>query len=161
MRRLVCLLAVALSVNIAEAGEVVLTQDSYGAIKFGSRIIDVEKNLEEKAKPDSGEVGCDFVQFRKYPKASFMVEDGIITRADIHGDAPNILRISVGTSLASIKKKYPRVLIKPHHYDPTGQYLIFKNRTGVKAIVMEAGKGKVTDIRAGLLPSVEYVEGCL
>jgi hypothetical protein len=90
-----------------------------------------------------------------------MVEDGVITRADaISPQIQNKLQISIGTSLAEVKRCYPDVEVKPHKYDETGHYLIFKFQDGKKAIVFEEGDGKVTAVRAGVEPSVEYVEGC-
>jgi hypothetical protein len=161
MRCLTILIALTISINFANASEPILGLESYGTVKFGSPILDVEKTLGEKGTRESGEVGCDYIRFKRYPKVSFMVEDGIVTRADVEKGVPNTLKIPVGTSLADVKKKYPKVIVEQHKYDEEGHYLIFKNAKGTKAIVMEEGNGKVTDIRGGLEPSVEYVEGCL
>ena len=161
MRSFIVFLALVSFLGIAKAAEPILGWEAYGAVRFGSRLADIEKQLGEKAKAETGEQGCDFVQFKKYPKASFMVEKGIITRADVDEGVTNTLKISVGTPLAAVKQKYPKVYIAPHHYDENGFYLIFKNQSGKKAIVMEVGENRVAYIRGGLEPSVEYVEGCL
>jgi len=91
-----------------------------------------------------------------------MVEDGIISRADATSpQIHNELQIRIGTSLEEVKRRYPAVEVMPHKYDDTGHYLIFKSKDGKRAILFEEGSGKITDIRAGVEPSVEYVEGCL
>lgn len=120
----------------------------------------IEKRLGEKAKFSNDDHSCDFVQFRRYPKVWFMVEEGVLTRADTDPGIPNVLGVSVGTTLKEIKRKYPTVIVEPQKYDPKGHYLIFKSADGKKAIVMEETGGKVTAIRGGVEPAVEYVEGC-
>lgn len=151
----------ALSSAFAFADEPVLSWDAYGVVQFGKRLSETEKSLGEKATADEGEEGCKYVHFKKFPKASFMVEDGIITRADVDPGVPNSLGVPAGTPMDRVKKKYSKVIVEPHHYDNEGFYLILKNNKGTKAIVMEVGDGIVHTIRGGLEPSVEYVEGCL
>jgi hypothetical protein len=147
------------SAGIANA-DPILTLDGFGEVKFGSKLLKVEKALGEKSVRENNEAGCDYVTFKQYPGVRFMVEDGIVTRADANKSITNSLEITIGTPLEDVKKKFPAVRIEPHQYDPTGHYLIFKNKAGTKAIVMDEGEGKVTDIRGGLEPAVEYVEGC-
>ncbi len=140
----------------------VLTEKSYGPVTFGSNLKKIEKRIGEKAKGETDDKGCDFVNFEKFPGIKFMIEDGIVTRADaVSPDIMNKLEIKKGTSLEEVQRRYPAVEIKPHKYDPSGHYLIFKSKNGKRALLFEEGDGKVTDTRAGIEPSVEYVEGCL
>ncbi len=140
----------------------VLTDGSYGIVRFGSKLVEIEKQLREKAKGHTGDQGCDFVTFKKYPGLKFMVEKGIVTRADVTDSSiPNAVGIEIGTTLDEVKRRYPKVIVEHHQYDPMGHYLIFKSKDGKRAIVFEEGNGKITDVRAGVEPSVEYVEGCL
>jgi hypothetical protein len=144
------------------ANNLVLSDKSYGLVIFGGNLKAIERKVGEKAKGDTGDSGCDFVTFRRYPGIKFMVEGGIVTRADVTSPKiQNKLRIRIGTSLEEVKRRYPAVEIEPHKYDDTGHYLIFKSKDGKRAILFEEGGGKVTDTRAGVEPSVEYVEGCL
>lgn len=144
------------------AGSLILTDKSYGPVTFGNKLTEIEKRVGEKAKSETGEKGCDFITFKKFPGIMFMVEDGIVTRADaISPKVRNELDIQVGMPLEEVKRRYPQVEIKRHQYDPNGHYLIFKSKDGKRAIVFEEGDGKITDTRAGTEPSVEYVEGCL
>jgi hypothetical protein len=158
----VVLLTLALDLSLVLAGseEPSLSRNSYGKITFGIRLEAIEKQLGEQSQSATPDEPCKFVTFSVYPKAKFMVEGGIVVRADVQDGVPNVLGISIGTSLSEIKKKYPSVKIEKHAYDPTGHYLIFKTKDRRAAIVMEEGEGKITAIRGGLEPAVEYVEGC-
>lgn len=161
--KIVLFLLLAFASATASAGEPVLSATGYGAVKFGVKLSDVETMVSEHvaAPADNDDAACRYVQLKAYPEAQFMVEQGVITRADVSAKAKNNLNISVGMRLKKVKVKYPSAHIEPHHYDPSGHYVIFKSADGKAAIVMEEGDGKITDIRGGLEPSVEYVEGCL
>jgi hypothetical protein len=63
--------------------------------------------------------------------------------------------------MTDLQKRHPTMVVEPHQYDPGGHYLTFATRGGKAAIVMEEADGKVTNIRGGLIPAVQYVEGCL
>jgi hypothetical protein len=148
--------------NSFAADNLVLSDKSYGLVSFGGKLKAIEKKVGEKAKGKTGDKGCDFVTFKKYPEIKFMVEDGIVTRADaLSPQIQNKLQIRIGTSIEEVKRRYSHVEVKPHKYDEKDHYLIFKSKDGKRAILFEEGDGKVTDTRAGIEPSVEYVEGCL
>jgi hypothetical protein len=138
-----------------------LTDRSYGPINFGEKLADVEIRIGERPRAETGDSDCDYVTFSKFPGVRFMIERGVVTRADVAGaEIPNSLGIEIGTTLVEVKRRYPKVVVQAHHYDPAGHYLIFRSEGGRYAIVFEEGDGKVTDVRGGLEPSVEYVEGC-
>ncbi|MCE9616514.1 MAG: hypothetical protein K8T26_19745 [Lentisphaerae bacterium] len=141
----------------------VLSPESYGAVKFGSRLSDIENRLGCQADPPERErdADCDFVTFATYPEVHFMVEAGIVTRADALDDTvSNSLGITVGTSFEDVRRRFPSVVIEEHVY-ADGHYLIFRSRNGKRALLFEEVEGKITCVRGGLEPSVEYVEGCL
>jgi hypothetical protein len=138
-----------------------LSASGYGPIQFGQPLEVVEANLKETALPKKREPGCDFVKFKKYPQIRFMVEDGTVTRGDAQAGVRNRAKVHVGMSLARVKALHPGIRVEPHKYDDKGHYLILDSADGSSAILFEEGGGKVTDIRAGKKPSVEYVEGCL
>jgi len=160
---LLALVTVLVICSSSQAGDrPVLSDSSYGVIRFGANLSAVESRLKEKAKSDTGEFDCNFVTFRKYPGIMFMVEKGLITRADVASKIiPNIQRIKIGTPLAEVKERYPKAIIMPHKYDEKGHYVIFKSPDGKRAMVFEETEGKIGSVRAGLEPSAEYVEGCL
>jgi hypothetical protein len=138
-----------------------LSPSGYGLIQFGQPLKVAEVNLNGTAMPKKRELVCDFVTFKKYPKIRFLVEDGIMTRGDAKAGVRNSARVSIGMSLGRVKALHPGIRIKPHKYDDEGHYLILDSSDGSAAILFEEIGGKVTDIRAGKKPSVEYVEGCL
>jgi hypothetical protein len=139
----------------------VLSSDGYGPIKFDTRLSDVEKLLGAAAVAQGpADPACTYISFASLPHVRFMVENGIVTRAEVEAGVPNTFGIAVGTSLADVQAKQPDVVIQPHKYDPAGHYLIFADSGKTKAVVMEETGGKVSKVRGGVQPAVEYVEGC-
>ena len=140
-----------------------MTATSYGQIEFGDKLDVVEARLGERAPVivDSDEIHCRLVEFKAYPHVIFMIEEGAVTRAESSMPVPTSVGFTVGASLDAIKRRIPSVEIEPHQYDPDGHYLTFKNVDGKAAILMEEAAGKVTNVRGGLIPAVQYVEGCL
>ena len=139
----------------------VLSPAGYGPIKFGARLEDIEKAIGPRLDPGRPlDPGCGYVRFGTLPGVRFMAEGGIITRADAEAGVPNALNIEVGASLDDIRKARPEARIAPHKYDPEGHYVTFSSPDSHAAIVMEESAGVITAIRAGLQPSVAYVEGC-
>lgn len=149
----------------APAGRIarpVLSAQGYGPARFGTRLSDVERVLEEKSEHlGASDPACHSVRFNQLPGVRFMVENGIITRADADPGTPNELGLSVGDTLAQARNKYPDIGVGPHKYLPAGHYLTVRGAEPKSAIVMEEDGKRITKIRAGLEPAVGYVEGCL
>lgn len=159
---LLVLVATVLAIAALVNKEPVLSTEGYGAIKFGAKLSDVEKSIKSVAAPAAeDERACRYISFPIYPEARFMIEQSVVTRADVSPKAKNELKILIGTPLAKVKVDHPSVVITPHKYDEGGHYLIFRSVDGKSAIVMEESEGEITVIRGGIEPSVEYVEGCL
>jgi hypothetical protein len=157
--RFVLFLLVAVSgAKIARAD--VLSPEGFGPIHFGMRVEAAESTLKQRTKNKYTGEGCEYVEFRKYPNLRFMAEEGVLTRADAGRGIRNSARVSVGASIAKVKAMHPKVEVRPHKYDDDGHYLILVAAGGRAALVLEESDGKVTAIRAGLKPAVEYVEGC-
>jgi hypothetical protein len=53
-----------------------------------------------------------------------------------------------------------RLRIQPHKYDSTGHYLILDAADRKSALVLETDGKRVTSMRAGVRPAVDYVERC-
>jgi hypothetical protein len=159
-RHFIALLLSSLLPGLAAAGPNVLSLGGYGKIRFGTTLAVAEAELMEHATPKTREPGCDFVRFKKYPGIRFMVEDGVVTRADAGKRIANSAGVKEGMPLARVLAMHPRMEIEPHKYDDTGHYLILRSPDKSSAFVFEEGGGKITGIRAGIQPSVEYVEGC-
>lgn len=143
------------------AGEPVLSAASYGDVVFGEPLDAVVGKLGERARTEYGDAACRYIRFERYEKARFMVEEGILTRVDVEASVPNPYGVSVGTRLEELRMRYPAARIDPHKYDPDGHYVVFEGDDGKGAVVLEVGNGRVTSMRAGISPSVHYVEGCL
>lgn len=140
----------------------VLSTQGYGPVRFGAKLSDVEKILGEQGKPPGArDPACSTVRFDKLSGVRFMVEDGVVTRADADAGTLNELGIAVGETLEQARKKYPAIVIGPHKYVPEGHYLTVRGTDAKSAIVMEEDGQRITGIRAGLEPAVSYVEGCL
>jgi hypothetical protein len=162
MKRFALPLFVLVSCSITQAAEYVLTSKGYGPVKFGATINSLESRIGPAIElSEQLDQSCHYVSFAALPGVDFMVENGRITRADAKPKTANELGIIVGTKLSSIKRKHPSVELKPHQYDQNGHYILFKSQNKRNALVMEEIGGIVTTVRAGILPSVEYVEGCL
>jgi hypothetical protein len=140
-----------------------LTFEGYGAVLFGMTVTQArdavrESSAEDQLAPDTQE--CHYVTLAAYPHTRLMVEEGRITRVEVGRSARNVLALKVGMSLAEVRRRHPEVRVMPHKYDEHGHYLIFASPSGKSEIVAEASNGLITLIRGGLLPAVEYVEGC-
>jgi hypothetical protein len=137
----------------------VLSFEGYGAVRFGMSVPEARQAAGGKAH-DLASQECHYATFSGYTHARFMVEAGRITRVETDKAAVNALGLSVGMALAQVRRRYPDVRITAHKYDEHGHYLFFASPSGTTAIVAEESGGRVTRVRAGLLPAVEYVEGC-
>lgn len=158
---LVCVVVLSIQPVATHAANPILSPHGYGLIRFGQTLKHAESVLDERPKADDPEEPCTYVSFRKYPSVRFMVEDGVITRADVQAPIQNTSGIKVGMSIARAKRIQPRLQVEPHKYDPDGHYLTFSTRPKQFSLVFETDKFKVTNIRGGMQPSVGYVEGCL
>lgn len=149
----------------APAGRIarpVLSAQGFGPARFGVKLADLEKTLEEKSEP-LGEMdpACSSVRFGQLPGVRFMVEQGVVTRADADPGTPNELGLAVGDTLEQARNKHPALEVGPHKYLPAGHYLTLRSADAKSAIIMEEDGKAITKIRAGLQPAVAYVEVCL
>ena len=153
---------VSVSILVCRSGtdQRALSQERMGQVVFGASLKSVEDVLGEDVSNQVRDSECSMVSFKAYPGTLFMVEGGIVTRADVAADVPNVLGIKVGDSRESVLGKYPKAHVEPHKYLEGGYYLTFPSKDGKRAMVLEVGEDKVLEIRAGLQPSVGYVERC-
>ena len=140
--------------------QLVLSQERMGQVVFGASLKSVEDVLGEDVSNQVSDSECSMVSFKAYPGTLFMVESGVVTRADAAADVPNVLGIKVGDSREAVLGNYPKAHVERHKYLEGGYYLTFPSKDGKAAIVVEVGADKVLNIRAGLQPSVSYVERC-
>jgi hypothetical protein len=138
-----------------------LAPDGYGVVLFGQTLATAEQAVGARTDSRRLEPACDVVAFKAYPGVRFMVENGVITRADLQDlSLPNSTGISAAMTLDEIRRRYPEAIVTPHKYDPKGQTVVIRSPGKPRAVVLETSQGRITRIRAGLQPAVEYVEGC-
>lgn len=109
---------------------------------------------------------CDWVRVKDAPKGLLlMVEGGKITRVNID-DSSTIATTNgakIGDTEEHIELLYSgQVEVQPHKYT-TGHYLVVTPVDPAEKdyrIVFETDGKKVLRYRSGLVPSVQYVEGC-
>ena len=109
--------------------------------------------------------GCDYLVWDGGPSGvHVMFDQHRVARVDI--DTASIATAAgarIGDDEARIKRLYPgQVTVTPHKYED-GHYLTVTPQSPADKhyrLVFETAGGRVTRYRAGVLPSVEYVEGC-
>ncbi|MFC4929228.1 hypothetical protein [Massilia sp. GCM10023247] len=150
------------SVDIAPASSANLLRASgVGGIRFGMTLAQAEQASGAKAVlPTSFDPACSMVRFPALPALRFMLENGIVTRADAGPGVETALGVAIGDTLAQVRARHPEVQVSAHKYDENGHYLTFPEPDGRSAVILEESGGKVTKMRAGLLPAVAYVETC-
>ncbi len=149
------------SAQAAQAEPGLLSAGGVGAVRFGMTLAQAEQATGGKATlPTPLDPACSMVRFPALPKLRFMVENGVVTRADAEPGVANVLGIAVGDPLDTIRARHPDGVLTPHKYDANAHYLNFPGSDGRSAIVVEENSGKVTKVRAGLQPAVAYVETC-
>jgi len=105
------------------------------------------------------------------PQVGYMMKKDRLVRIDIYDLDEGIAAVApvrtdsgfaVGTSEESIIRHYGNELAKSvHPYIGTeGSYLRIGAADGLSALLFETSHGRVTRFRAGLVPAVDYIEGC-
>ncbi len=142
---------------------------SVGPIKIGMTVQQAKKRSGVRLKPVYAiqNPACFYVASKKVPAGvKFMVVDGKIRRVDITKSTVSTLSgARVGDAEKAILKLYgKKIVVEAHKYDEHGHYLIYvpKDKWDKKyRLIFETSKKRVTQFRIGLLPEVEWVEGCL
>ena len=140
-----------------------LTFAGYGAIHFGASVKQAAaavKTAAIRSNPEEDEA-CHYVHFAAYPGADFMVENGRIVRVEVPDAASNILGVRVGMSLVEIRTHLKGRRFQMREDGDNNQYLVIPAADGKSEIYLALEHDKLAYVRGGLLPAVEYVEGCL
>jgi hypothetical protein len=143
--------------------------DGIDGIRVGMTIPEAARSagIQLVQRQSGGEPYCLYFKPAKgLTGVDFMVTDGRISRVDITN--PRVTTISgakIRDTEIRIKSLYPRqIKVTPHEYVPNGHYLTFVPRDSQDKnyrIVFETENGYVTRYRAGKLPEVGYIEGCV
>lgn len=117
----------------------------------------------ELAEPADSE--CSYITPETGPAGvRLMVVGGKVARVEVHDTTVSTTAgVRVGDSEARVKSLYgDRLEVAPQKYTE-GHYLIVRPTPAADSqfrLVFETDSGRVTTFRAGLLPMVEWVEGC-
>ncbi len=144
-------------------------ENGYGPVKIGMTIPEASKALGIALIPpqalDQDDKHCYYVYPNGNPKLlGFMVENTIITRVDVFskGYFTNT-GIQIGDKEEKIFKEYLTQILaeKIHPYlGKNGKYIIVKT-SEKNRIIFETEQDIIILFRIGMLPSVDYIEGCL
>lgn len=138
----------------------VLSDQSIGPVAFGAPLAQVEISVGQAVRLDEVDnPECGYVTFEAVPKVRFMVEKGVIVRADVDSQIANTHGIRVGDTEGALKEKFANLKVESHEFAPGGHVFTLPGQ-GKSAMVMESDGAKITSIRAGLQPAVSYSEGC-
>ena len=155
-------------VVVGDASGRSLSEFGYGPIVVGMTYAAANDSLKGalKAAKNANLAECDYVTWQGGPAGlGIMVIEGKIARVDV-GDSTDIPTKSgakVGDTEDRIKALYgDRVKVTDHKYED-GHYLTVRSAIPTDTlhfIIFETSNGKVTRMRGGAMPGVEYVEGC-
>ena len=144
-----------------------VTEHGIGPLKAGMTFTEADDALGGALLVPVGvdTTGCDYLVWDKGPSGvHVMFDEHRVARVDV--DTSGIATAAgarVGDDEARIKRLYPgQVTVTPHKYED-GHYLTVTPPAPADKqfrIIFETSGGRVTRYRAGILPSVEYVEGC-
>ena len=149
-------------VTTTKSSAPVLSMQGYGPVSFGMTQQAAQSAAQAAADPAvAPDPACSTLRFASLPGVRFMLEQGIVTRADAEPGVANKLGVKVGDPAAQVREKHPALVVTPHKYDPAGHYLTLGSDDQQAALILEDDGNRITDIRAGRQPAVAYVEGCL
>lgn len=146
-----------------------LAINGIGPIGVGMTVAEALKSLGRKITLGQriSDGDCRYAEPASGPKGvAFMVIDGVIARIDVDSKRIKTRKgIGIGDTEAQVMAAYPgQIKVTTHTYDDKGHYLTFvpKDRKDRNfRLVFETDGKRVTSFRAGRLPEVEWVEGCL
>jgi hypothetical protein len=146
-----------------QLSEARLALTSLGPVTIGMSEAIVRRTVQaELTERPSGSENCVQVSVSRDPGIVFMFEKNALTRIDL-GDAHHVtLRgLRIGDSERHARELYlGEYEESPHKYIDNGRYLTVRSGNKRYALVIETDGRFVTHLRAGAVPSAEYVEGC-
>ena len=141
-----------------------LTERGIGPVRVGMTVAEAAAALPGGVAPPETQE-CAYVGLSGLPEGvSLMTEAGRIVRVDVDDSSSVATARSarVGWTEARVLALYPGARVQPHKYED-GHYLVVLPGAPADTthrIVFETARGVVTRFRAGVVPAVEYVEGC-
>jgi hypothetical protein len=140
-----------------------LALTSLGPVRIGMSEAAVRRVVQgDISETPVGAPECVQSSVRRDPGIVFMFERNTLTRIDL-ADAHHftLSGLRVGDTEDRARELYlGRFEESPHKYLEEGHYLTLRSADKRHALVIETDGRFVTRLRAGVVPSVEYVEGC-
>lgn len=137
-----------------------------GAIIFGQTPVQAAATGMHftSTKPAAGS-SCYYLRSQAHVGLSFMVEHGTIRRAEVlRGKIVTVDGFRIGDPISKIAQFFAkRARIVPNKYDPTARDVFIDPKGTADAkyrMLFKSKNGVVQAIFAGVLPQIEYVEGC-
>lgn len=151
----------------APAVDAAATFLGYGGMRLGSGVADARQAWAGELEGSPGEPGgCHYLTPNRVANSSepaFMIEGDRFVRYDV-GTAEQAAPGGgkVGMTAEELGALYGAMESLPHKYVEGGRYLsIFASGVAPTRLVFEIdATGTVTSWRVGLVPQVDYVEGC-
>lgn len=156
-------------------GDQPLALRGMGVVQVGMTVAQAEAALGGPIEEYAGLETCTYGGVAGDPSTPrFMIlfdegEDfstGTIVRIELLEGQQTLSGIGIGSTRDEVLAAYgANIVASPHNYtsDQGGEYLTYVPTDGVDAqfrLVMETLDDRVTQVRSGLLPAVEWVEGC-
>ncbi len=147
-------------------GPMDLTEHGIGPVRVGMTLAEVAGATIAGIRlvgTDSTE--CSYLSWRDGPPGVLiMAEGGRVVRIDVRNPAIKTPEgIKIGSTEAEVQQRYAGLVeAQPHKYSD-GHYLVVTPRNPADSnlrIVFETDGKKVETFRGGLVPQVQYVEGC-
>ncbi|HEY9514673.1 MAG TPA: hypothetical protein VIQ74_03255 [Gemmatimonadaceae bacterium] len=141
-----------------------VTPGGIGPIRVGMTVAEARAAIGSEL-PSPADSTCAYITPAVGPRGVLlMVAGGRVVRVDVRDTTvATSAGARVGSTETEIERLYPgRVSVTPHKYT-MGHYLTVAPAAPADSlfrIVFETDSGRATTYRAGMLPMVEWVEGC-
>jgi hypothetical protein len=149
------------------AGVWILNEHGVGPVRVGMRVAQADTATPgglDRTTDLAPE--CDVLHPKRGPRGlSFLFEDARLARVAARDGARVATRLGIrlGDGEARVRQLYPAARVRPHKYVAGGHELVVipgAPADTLYRIVFETDGKVVTEMRGGLWPPVEYVEGC-
>lgn len=148
--------------NSSAPADNVLTLEGLGDLRLGQAVPADSRFAERGAQVSDG---CRTVSSPDFPGVYAMVIDGNVRRITVgqRSDVKLVEGIGAGASERAVRDAFPGFAQEPHKYeDAPAKYLTAPGVTAADpGLRFEIGRdGTLSMIHVGLMPELEYVEGC-